>query len=140
MSTKVTIYYDNNIHIYQECADYENLYIAFDNSPSCKLVLMQVAGLLKQADYNELKRQSEISDEIIKEFVTNCVHNRFGKEGLDGLPGLLVFGDAKDPINQQIAEGIKYYTEIRDRLRKLVHTLEGKRTGSQYTFGLEGIY
>lgn len=145
MSTKITLFYDNNSHFYQECFDEENVHVELsEKSINCKfsLDLKRAMGLSKALNFNEFVRQSQITDQQIADHVKQTVEARLLKSKSDFFAaafGVLVYGDIEDPKEKQIETGIKYYTAIRDRIKKIVTELESSRHGSQMQFGLEEI-
>lgn len=145
MSTKITLFYDTNSHFYQECFDEENVHVDLsESSINCKfsLDLKRAMGLSKALNYNEFVRQSQITDQQISDHVNQTVAARLLKNRNDFFAaafGVLIYGDIESPKEQQIETGIKYYTAIRDRIKKIVTELESSRHGSRMQFGLEEI-
>jgi protein-tyrosine-phosphatase len=145
MSTKITLFYDNNSHFYQESFDEENVHVDLsEGAINCKfsLDLRRVMGLSKAVNYAEFVRQSQITDAQIAEHVTATVAARLQKNRNDFFAatfGILVYWDIDDPKEKQIETGIKYYSAIRDRIKKIVNELKSSRHGSPMQFGLEEI-
>lgn len=144
MSTKCTLYYDQNHHFYAECGDEDHVYLEIENdsvSTTLRLDLEQMVGLVNQFDLNELRRQAELTDEQIRAHVEATVNARYqSKDFLSQLAGSLVYGCANDPKEKQIAAAMEFYTHKRDYLKRLIPVLENKpRKGSRFMYGLEEV-
>lgn len=142
MSTKITLYFDQNLHFFQECFDENNVYLTQDDkscSVSQTLRLDQIVGMVKSINIESLKKQAALTDEQILDFVQKTVSARKNsKNTLSHMFGALVYGDAGDPIEEQVARGVKHYTVKRDALRKVCEVL-AQRKGSNFYFGLEEL-
>lgn len=128
MSTKCSIYYDSKTHIYQECFDENNIYIDIDAdnvSTHIKLGLREILTILKCLNYEKLKKQAFITNEQIEKYCKSCIESRQQeKNNISMMFGDMIFGHPDLPIQEQIANGIKFYTKKRDSLQKVVELVE----------------
>ena len=141
MSTKCSMYWDGVIHIYQECFDEENIIIErLDPKLSIKmeLDLTQVISLTRCFDYESMKKQAYLTDDYIIDHVTSAVNART-PDPISRMSGMLIYGDADEPKDNQIKNGIKHYTEKRNFLKKIVDEIESTRRNWAFNFGLEEI-
>ena len=141
MSTKCSMYWDGVIHIYQECFDEENIIIErLDPKLSIKmeLDLTQVISLTRCFDYESMKKQAYLTDDYIIDHVTSTVNART-PDPISRMSGMLIYGDADEPKDNQIKNGIKHYTEKRNFLQKIVDEIESTRRNWAFNFGLEEI-
>lgn len=142
MSTKISIFYDDKLHIYQEAFDENHVYIELCENAiktTITLTLTQAIGLAKNLCYADFKKQSEITDEQIERFVRESVKARLGKEDIFAVLGCIVYGSTSDSEEAQIQAGSKHYKGVRDRMKSVIENLESKRTGSKMQFGLEEL-
>jgi hypothetical protein len=142
MSTKITLYFDEKIHFFQECFDENNVYLTQDDkscSVSQTLRLDQIVGIVKSINIESLKKQAALTDEQILDFVQKTVSARKNSSNtISHMFGALVYGDAGDSIDEQVARGFKHYAAKRDTLRKVCEALT-QRKGSNFYFGLEEL-
>ena len=144
MSTKVTLFFDDKIHFYQESFDENHVYLKLENdmfSTKLSFSLEEIIGMVNSIDIDLLKKQAALTDEQIKEYVQSTVAARVrSSNAFVHLFGALVYGDASDPVEKQENKGIQYYSQKRDALKKVLEVLENKpRRGSKFMFGLEDI-
>lgn len=141
MSTKNSLFYSDEIHIFKECFDDDSVFLKI-NKENLKIEfcfsLENFLKIVKTIDVNSLEKQSQISDEEIKNYCKSRVQQRYGSNGIVALSGLLIFGDAKLAEEEQINNGIKYFSSIRDKLVKLFAVIKKTHT-SNFNFGLEDI-
>lgn len=141
MSTKCSLFYSDELHLFKECLDDDSVYLKINkNNLKMELCLSldKFLKIINTIDMESLEKQASITDEEIKEYCKNRVQRRKDSDGIAALSGLLVFGDAKSPEDQQISNGMKHYISIRDRLKNLCDIISKTHT-SKYTFGLEDI-
>ena len=141
MSTKVSLFYNQEVHVYQECFDEDNVFVKFhsgDFKLTKKLTLEEFVGIGSSINYESLLRQAEVTDEQIRSYVesrvaarslTHCPFSQFHET--------VIFGEASEPTEDQIARGVALYTKKRDRLRSLVEKVNFRR--QNYFFGLEDL-
>ncbi len=137
MSTKATIAYGPNFHLYHEVLDDSFVYLELEGvqfEASYNRVMVPIAmhiwefirhyaGIdLDWADKTdeELRRhvESEV-DERIKRFKqTDAARN-----GLVSLAGSMVYGMADKPQDEQLENGIRYFEKVRDHQRQIKHAI-----------------
>lgn len=141
MSTKCSLFYSDELHLFKECLDDDSVYLKI-NKENLKLELClpleKFLKIVKTIDMDSLEKQSQVTDEEIKDYCKIRVQQRSGSDGIVALSGLLIFGDAKSPKEQQIENGFKHFSAIRDRLKILLEIVKKTHTSS-YNFGLEDI-
>lgn len=141
MSTKITLYYNDRIHLYQECFDEENVYLSVEiqkHKTTLQISLQELIGFSKTVDLNSLQKQAEITDDQIKKYVENAVRLR----GVTTCPftqlhAMSIFGDESQSVEKQIDLGIAHYIKKRDELKKLFDSLKSIKT--KFFFGLEEL-
>lgn len=137
---KITLYYDENVHIYQKSFDEENVHIKIKQKnveTKVSLNKYQTIGLSKALIYDDFKKQSEVTDKQIETHVRKSVKARIGSNNILALFGFMVYGSADDPEEKQIEAGIAYYKQLRDKMKTIVDGLNSK--GTKVLFGLEEI-
>jgi len=145
MSTKTTIYHDDQIHVYQEAWDESAVHIKSDASNpvfTYSLTLKQACGLAQAMDLESLKQQALLSDQQIRKYCHDTVMERVGNShSFSAMFGMLVFGDHEDPVELQIERGFKFYKDRRDQLKEVYDALFGgpRKYGTRFQFGLEEI-
>lgn len=138
MSTKCTIKYGNDFHFYNECFDEDNVYLRLDKA-DIEQYGETVTMIIPKAIWAIIRESAEVNleyalmtDEQILEYVTNEVdsriarHNAETKEGLRQLhllAGSFTFGFADEARDKQIKKGVKSYTEIRKREKKILNRI-----------------
>ena len=139
MSSKNTLYRDKTNHFYTEAFDDDTIY--FDTgSVVLKLDAVHILCLARMIDLDSLRKQAALTDEQIRKHIENYVDERIASTGLLRLAGFMVYGSPDDPREVQIEAGMKYYTELRDKLVKLVGVLDCNDTkGHNFSFGMEGL-
>jgi hypothetical protein len=141
MSTKCSMYWDGVIHIYQECFDEENIIIERSDPKSSikmELELKQIISLVRCFDYESMKKQAYLTDEYITNHVTSTVDSR-NRDPISMISEMLVYGDVDGLREDQINNGIKYYTDKRNFLKKIVDEIESTNRKWAFNFGLEEI-
>lgn len=141
MSTKITLFYNDRIHLYQECFDEKNVHLSVEiqnYKTTLQLSLQELLGFSKTVDLKSLQRQAEITDEQIKKHVENAVRLRSGTIcPFTQLHAMTIFGDESQSVEKQIDLGIAHYTKKRDELRKLFDSIKSIKT--TFFFGLEEL-
>ena len=139
MSTKASIAYSNNFHLYHECFDEENVYlelegVEFNASPNHVTVTIPVAiwETIRQHSVVDLS-YADKSDEEIKIMVEEQVERRIKKYlaasdekklKFISLSGSMCYGTADLPRDEQIEKGIEYYFELRERQLTVKNQIE----------------
>lgn len=144
MSTKSTIFWDGNNHIYQECFDEKSIYIE-RNVDKTKVVLeidlAQALSIVRCMNYESAKKQSELTDEHIEKYVISDVEHRIKNcsNPMIELHGSLIYGSVEDPKDIQIQAGLNYYKNKRNYLKRIIFEIESARSNWPYQFGLEEL-
>ena len=141
MSTKITLFYNQEVHVYQECFDEDNVFVNFDSvhfKVTKKLSLEEFVGIGSSINYDSMLRQAEVTDEQIRSYVesrvaarsqTHCPFSQFHET--------TIFGDMSDPVQQQIARGVAFYSKKRYKIKSLVEKVNFRK--QNYFFGLEDL-
>lgn len=141
MSTKNSLFYSDELHLFKECLDDDSVYLKI-NKNNLKmelcLPLEKFLQIVKTIDLDSLETQSKITDDEIKKYCQIRVQQRSGSDGIIALSGFLIFGDAKSPEEQQVENGFRHFSSMRDRLKKLVDIIKKTYTSS-FSFGLEDV-
>ena len=139
MSTKATVAYGSNFHLYKEVLDENFIYL-------------ELEGVSFEANYNrvmvpipvhiwEVIRQypgtdlswSDKTDEEIERYVEQEVNERIERyqqaendqqRGLIALFGSLAYGSAENPRQEQIEQGIAYFKQLREHHRQIKQAIE----------------
>ena len=123
MSTKITLFFDDKIHFYQECFDENHVYLAMENemfSTKLSFTLEEILEIVNSIDVNLLEKQASLTDEQIQAYVKGTVAARVrASNSLVHIFGALVYGDASSSTEEQERKGVKYYLEKRNRLQKI---------------------
>ena len=139
MSTKASIAYGNNFHLYHECFDEENVYlelegIEFNASPNRVTVTIPVAiwETIRQHRVVDLS-YADKSDEEIKIMVEEQVECKIKKylaaseekqQNFVSLSGSMCYGMVDLPRDEQIKKGMEYYFELRERQLTVKNQIE----------------
>lgn len=139
MSTKTTVAYGSNFHLYKEALDENFIYL-------------ELEGVSFEANYNrvmvpipvhiwEVIRQypgtdlswSDKTDEEIESYVEQQVNERIlrwqqaendQQRGLIALFGSLAYGSAENPRQEQIEQGVTYFKRLREHHRQIKQAIE----------------
>jgi hypothetical protein len=115
MSTKSTIAYGRNFHLYHEALDEDYVYLElegtkFEASNNRVMVSIPVHVWEVIRRYPGIDLKDEAAGERSK--------------GLVSLSGSLAFGAADQPRDQQIAAGVEYFTKVREHQRQIKQAIE----------------
>ena len=138
MSTKSTIAYGRNFHLYHEGLDEDYVYLElegtkFEASYNRVMVPIPVHVWEVIRRYPGIDLQyAEKTDAGIRLYVEQEVDERLKlyeeaderSKGLASLSGSLAFGSADQPRDQQIAAGIDYFTKVREHQRQIKQAIE----------------
>ena len=141
MSTKISLFYNDRIHIYQECFDEENIFIA-TNHPHLQITqelsLDDFVAMTASINLQSLLKQANITDEKIKNYVELQVAKRAKNECIFSLlHESVIFGKKTDSFHDQVKRGIEFYTKKRNRLQNLLEKIKVQK--QCYFFGLEDL-
>lgn len=142
MSTKCTVAYGPDFHLYREVLDDEHIYLELEGVPyeaSSRRVMvtipMQIWEVIRRRGEADLS-YAEKTDPEIQAQVEEWVDERLAQyrqardshaQGIVSLAGCLVLGMADEPREEQIAQGVAYYQRMREqqqRLKKAIEDLE----------------
>jgi hypothetical protein len=133
MSTKATIAYGRNFHLYHEASDEDYVYLELEGAKfeaSYNRVMVPIPvhiweiirrypGIdLKYADKTDAEIRLYVEEEVDKRLKRYEEANARSK-GLVSLSGFLVFGAADQRRDQQIASGVDYFTKAREHQRQI---------------------
>jgi hypothetical protein len=152
MSTKSTIAHGDGFHFYAEALDEENVYleltgVEYEARPNCVMVQIPTA-IFETIRQHQVARLDLIgkSDEELRQQAQQSVNDRLahvraaqekhGRPGIAAIFGLGMYGAAEDPVEQQIATGLRHLKAARERQENLKKKIE-ELTGVAYEKGLE---
>jgi hypothetical protein len=133
MSTKSTIAYGRNFHLYHEAFDEDYVYLELEGTKfeaSYNRVMVPIPvhvwevirhypGVdLKYADKTDAEIRQYVEQEVDERLEEYEQANERSK-ALVSLCGSLAFGTADQPRDQQIAAGIEHYTKVREHQRQI---------------------
>ena len=140
MSTKESLYYSDPIHVYKECYDDRTVYFKVNNEKirvELEFSMEEFVKISSTVDLQSLKKQSEITDEQIRNYVKEKVKLRCGDCTLS-IFGIGVYGSNSLPQETQIENGFSFYQKKRDFLKYMIGKIEEKFI-QKISFGLEDI-
>ena len=138
MSTKSTIAYGRNFHLYHEARDEDYVYLELEGTKfeaSYNRVMVPIPvhvwEVIRRYPGIDLK-YAEKTDAELRQHVEQEVDERLKlyeeaderSKGLASLSGCLVFGTADQPRHQQIAAGVEYFTKVREHQRQIKKAIE----------------
>jgi hypothetical protein len=138
MSTKVTIAYGPNFHLYHEALDEDYVYLELEGTKfeaSYNRVMVPIPvhiwEVIRRYPGTDLKYVDR-TDVEIRLYVEKEVDERLKlyeqaderSKGLVSLSGSLIFGTADQPRDQQIAAGVEYFTKVREHQRQVKQAIE----------------
>jgi hypothetical protein len=142
MSTKSSYFYHDDgtsfLHFYEDLADPDKFFLEKSVTTEVKyqFTLEELCLLAKSIDMDELRRQSNITNDEIEAYVKETVQKRIDhKDSFFGWFGFTVYGGALSPKEDQIQAGITHYQKVRDSLQTLVSKLDNKKI-SKISFGM----
>jgi len=128
MSTKISLSYNDFIHVYNECFDEDNVFLDFRPSdqrmgriaialdPSSAVVIY--SGLRSQI--SKILDNAKRSDDEIMGKVVSQVDKRIKSKGAFAVLGEIPYGSCEDPREDQIQRGFDYFAKHRDKNRNMV--------------------
>jgi len=141
MSTKISLFYNDRIHIYQECFDEQNIYISTNYSQiqvTQEIPLDEFVCMVSSINLQSLFKQANITDEKIKNYVELQVTRRANTECIfSQLHESVIFGEKTDSFHDQVNRGIEFYTNKRNKLRSLLEKIKAQK--QCYFLGLEDL-
>jgi hypothetical protein len=143
MSTKCSLYYDKQLHVFQEIFDEKNVYFELENKEiefKFNMTLKQFACAVGSFDFESFAKQAKITDEQIEKYVLETISARTqNKNCFTALYYIPVYGDCDSPVEEQIAKGVSYYKKKRDEIKKIYDEIQLHRKNTFYQFGLEDL-
>jgi len=138
MSTKSTIAYGRNFHLYHEAFDEDYVYLELEGTKfeaSYNRVMVPIPvhvwEVIRRYPGVDLK-YADKTDVEIRRYVEREVDERLKRyeeadkrsKGIVSLAGSLVFGTADQPRDRQIAAGVEYFTQVREHQRQIKQAIE----------------
>ena len=139
MSTKCTVAYGPNFHLYREAFDDESIYLELEGV-SFEASSQRVMVTIPIPIWEAIRRRGEAdlsyaekTDAEIQAKVEEWVDERLARyrqaqsdhgKGRVSLLGGLVLGAADEPREEQIARGVAYYLRMREAQQKLKKAIE----------------
>jgi hypothetical protein len=138
MSTKATIAYGRNFHLFHEALDEDYVYLELEGTKfeaSYNRVMVPIpvhvwevirrySGVdLKYADRTDAEMRLYVEQEVDERLKRYEEADQKSKE-LVSLSRSLAFGTANQPRDQQIAAGVEYFTKIREHQRQVKQAIE----------------
>lgn len=138
MSTKSTIAYGRNFHLYHEALDEDYVYLELEGTrfeASYNRVMVPIPvhvwEVIRRYPGIDLK-YADKTDAEIRRYVEQEVDERLERyekagqksKGLVSLSGALVFGTADQPRDRQIAAGVEYFAKVREHQRQIRQAIE----------------
>jgi hypothetical protein len=144
MSTKATIAYGDNFHFYHEVLDEDHVYLELETThfeAGYGRVMIPIPihiwetirhlggarlDLVNHTDEDLLAKVEAEVDERIADY-RNALRENPDRAGWFSFVGSLVYGGADDPREQQIARGMEYYRNERQRQREVQAAIDKLR-------------
>jgi len=143
MSTKCSLAYGENFHLYHECFDNDNVYLRLINSAfqvdrdnvtvTIPIYIWETIRHFGEPDLSK----ANLSDAEIFDLVTSKVDERIKefqeangnkqKQAVLNFFGSLVYGGAEEPKETQIELGVEYYKKERSRQQEIQRKIEELR-------------
>lgn len=125
MSTKCSVFCTDELHIYRECFDDDPIapmYVDYHSGGMRATITLSLAAL--RAVYREtgrtlahVRKHAELTDLAIATTCRTDVAERCSGKRYAGSVGGMAYGDADDPQQDQISQGVTYWRKVRDRAR-----------------------
>ena len=139
MSTKCSVAYGPDFHLYHEVFDDDHIYLQLEGVPyeaSSRHVMvtipMHIWEVIRRRGEADLSYAEKTDPEIQVE-VEEWVDERLARyheaqdsraQGIVSLGGCLVLGMAGEPREEQIARGVAYYQRMREQQQQLKKAIE----------------
>ncbi len=146
MSTKVTVAYGKNFHLYKEVFDEDFIYLEIEGvqfEASYNRVMMPIPvhiwEVIRQYEGTDLSWASKTKEEIVR-YVEQEVDKRIQKyqqaeneksKLLIALLGSMPYGNADTPRQQQIEQGITYFKSLREHQQQICQAIEELKQTNQ---------
>ncbi len=146
MSTKVTVAYGENFHLYKEVFDEDFIYLEIEGvqfEASYNRVMMPIPvhiwEVIRQYEGTDLSWALRTDEEIVR-YVEQEVDKRIQKyqqaeneksKRLIALLGSIPYGNADTPRQQQIEKGIAYFKSLREHQQQICQAIEELKQTNQ---------
>jgi hypothetical protein len=146
MSTKVTVAYGKNFHLYKEVFDEDFIYLEIEGiqfEASYNRVMMPIPvhiwEVIRQYEGTDLSWASKTEEEIVR-YVEQEVDERIQKyqqaeneksKRLIALLGSMPYGVANLPRQQQIEQGIAYFNSLREHQLQIKQAIQELKQTNQ---------
>lgn len=141
MSTKNTLFYNDNFHIYTDFSDSCSIYLKLNKSDLTLLLQLKIEDFLKISkcvNLESLEKQANLTDEQIRTYCEKRVEERIDQDSFASLFGFCIFGSNKLPKQEQIENGVSFLIKKRNELKEIKNSLSNINFNN-YTFGLENL-
>ncbi len=153
MSTKATVAYSPNFHLYKEVFDENFIYlelegVSFEAGYNRVMVPIPVHiwEVIRQYPGTDLS-WSDKTDEEIESYVEQEVNERIRKyeqaendqhRGLIALCGSLTYGEADSPRQEQLERGVAYFKQLREHQQQIKQAIEELNKTNKAQKGFQG--
>lgn len=153
MSTKATVAYGPNFHLYKEVFDENFIYlelegVSFEASYNRVMVPIPVHiwEVIRQYPGTDLS-WSDKTDEDIESYVEQEVNERIRKyeqadndqhRSLIALCGSLTYGEADSPHQEQLERGVAYFKQLREHQQQIKQAIEELNKTNKAQKGFQG--
>jgi hypothetical protein len=127
MSTRYTLAHGEEFHLYRDCMDEDHVFLqlagprfSYEDGSVTLAIPLEVWEAVRQKSCVQIDEDLlGKTDEQLLEKVQDFVAKR-PKEGIARIFGVMAYGGADLPPEQQIAHGLAYYKEKRDKQADLL--------------------
>ena len=143
MSTKSSLCYSNEMHLYKEFTEDNSIFLKIKKINLELKVEFKLIDFLKIAstiDFNSLILQANLSDAAIKNYCIKRVKERINEQNpIMGIYAYMIFGDKNMSEDEQVQVAFEYYFNKRNELKKIYDELSKSKVSKNF-FGLEDIF
>jgi hypothetical protein len=134
MSTKNTLSYGDDFHLYTEAFDNEHIYLNLNNvefeatqNSVCITIPVAIWEVIRQqvgVDLSWVDKSDQFIEEYVKKFVNERIeHYKENNNSIMKLAGCIAFGIADEPEESQIQQGITYYQKLREQQQLIMQQI-----------------
>lgn len=136
MSTKASLAYGNDFHLYEEVFDDERIHLSLSNvefeaskdgvSVAIPLHIWECIRQFSNARFNLVKYSHEMVLEMVAKKVDQRIKSYMenGEKPTEAVFGCIIFGLASESRDYQIQQGMSFYLEERERQRSIKAKLD----------------
>jgi len=139
VSTKCSVAYGPDFHLYREVFDDEHIYLQLEGvayEASSQQVMVSIpmriwevirrrgGARLSYAEKTDPEIQAEVEEWVDERLARYHEAQESGGGGMIAFAGCFVIGTADDPREEQIAQGIAYYQQMREQQQQLKKAIE----------------